>query len=104
MSKKRLQVILNEEAWNLVEALIKEANENFEVGSITFSDAINEMILCSKVDVKQLQTKHTDFRRSLKVLATRDDLDLESVIKSLMELRAKNGIGSKKKPHNHEEV
>ena len=104
MSKKRLQVILNGDAWALVEALIKESNENFEVGTISFSDAINEMILCSKVDVKQLQTKHTDFRRSLKVLATRDDVDLESVIKSLMELKAKNGVNLRKKNQNHEEV
>ena len=89
MSKKRLQVILSEEAWAAVEALTNEAGEKFETGSINYSDSINEMIMCARVDVKALQLKHTDLRRSLKVLAGRDDLDLETVIKSLMELKAR---------------
>ena len=89
MSKKRLQVILTDEAWSSVEALMNEANANFEAGSVNYSDAINEMVLCSKVDIKVLQLKHTDLRRSLKLLASRDDLDLESAIRSLMELKAR---------------
>ena len=94
MSKKRLQVILNDESWNAVEAVTNEASLNFEVGSINYSDVINEMILGSKVDVKSLQLKHTDFRRSLKLLAGKDDIDLDSAIKSLMELKARS-VGQK---------
>ena len=90
MSKKRLQVILNEEAWKTVEAITIEATEKFEVGSINYSDVINEMILTAKVDIKTLQLKHTDLRRSLKLLATKNDIDLESAIKSLLELKARN--------------
>ena len=97
MSKKRLQVILNDESWNAVEAVTNEASLNFEVGSINYSDVINEMILTAKVDIKALQLKHTDLRRSLKQLATKDDIDLESAIKSLMELKARSS-GQKTDP------
>ncbi len=100
MSKKRLQVILTDEAWAAVESLTQEAGDRFETGSINYSDAINEMILCARVDVKALQLKHTDLRRSLKVLASRDDLDLESAIKSLMELKAR-GASRKGKPNTN---
>ena len=103
MSKKRLQVILSDEAWNAVEAVTNEANENFEVGSINYSDVINEMIIGSKVDVKSLQLKHTDFRRSLKLLASKDDIDLESAIKSLMELKARS-TGKRKNNSTQEET
>ncbi len=104
MSKKRLQVILSDEAWREVETITKEATEKFESGSINYSDVINEMILTSKVDVKLLQLKHTDLRRSLKVLAGKNDLDIEAAIKSLMELKARGGSGKKKTNSNQEEV
>ena len=86
--KKRLQVVLNDETWAAVDALMKEANDNFQVGSISYSDAINEMILCSKVDVKALQRKHTDWRRSLRFLASKSDADLETALNSLKELKS----------------
>src|SRR5438874_2559790 len=100
--KKRLQVVLTDEAWNAVEALTQEANQNFEVGNINYSDAINEMILVSRVDIKTLQMKHTDLRRSLRMLASKEDLDIESALKSLMELKVKSG--KKKTNGNGEEV
>ncbi len=87
--KKRLQIALSDEAWSAVQALTTEANENFDVGSITYSDAINEMVLSSRVDIKALQLKHTNFRRSLRVMAAKDGVDIDAVIKSLMELKAK---------------
>jgi hypothetical protein len=88
---KRLQIILNEDAWNAVDALMKEVNEDFNVGNVTYSDVINEMVINSKVDVKALQIKHTDLRRSLRVMASKEELDLDGVIKSLMELKARGG-------------
>lgn len=91
MSKKRLQLILSEEAWKAVETLIEEATAGFEVGSISYSDAINEMILSAKVDIKALQLKHTDLRRSLRVMAAKDSVDIDSVIRSLTELKSKMG-------------
>lgn len=103
MSKKRLQVILTDEAWSSVDALTTEASEHFDVGSINYSDVINEMILTAKVDVKALQLKHTNIRRSLKALASKDDIDLESAIKSLMELKARNA-GKKKTTPTQEEI
>ena len=90
--KKRLQIILSDDAWNSVEILTNEANENFDVGNINFSDVINEMILSAKVDVKVLQLKHTDLRRSLRVMASKDNVDLDAVIKSLMDLKAKTNV------------
>jgi hypothetical protein len=87
--KKRLQVAFSDEAWALVESVIKEANRDFEVGTITFSDVINEMVLGSRVDVKTLQAKRTDVRRSLRHIAAQDGMDLDSAIKALMELKTK---------------
>ena len=101
--KKRLQVILSDEAWSAVETLTNQANENFETGTINYSDAINEMILCSKVDTKVLQQKHTNIRRSLKVLASKSDIDLDSAIKALTELKARQ-TGKRKNNSNQEEV
>lgn len=86
---KRLQVVIIDEAWLQVEALSTEANKGFELGHITYSDVINEMILCSKPDVKQLQSKHTSVRKSLLLLASQKGIDAETAIKALTELRMK---------------
>lgn len=87
---KRLQISLNEDSWSLVEQITKDACENFESGSINYSDVINEMILNSKVDIKLLQLKHTDVRRSLRVMAGKDDIDIDTIIKNLMDLKGKS--------------
>ena len=86
---KRLQVVVSQEAWEAVDSLCKEANLGFEAGNITVSDAVNELILSAKVDVKALQSKRTDLRRALRAMASKEELDLESVIRSLSELRGK---------------
>jgi hypothetical protein len=87
---KRLQIILTGDAWQVVESLCAEANTGFEAGHINYSDAINELVLCSKPDPKLLQIKHTNIRRSLQLLSGQKDIDLDTAIKSLMELRAKS--------------
>jgi hypothetical protein len=84
---KRLQIALSEEATAMVESLITEANTGFDSGHINYSDAINEMILCSKVDVKTLQDKHTDIKRSLKSFAKQEDPDIDALIKTLTEIK-----------------
>ena len=86
---KRLQIALGDDAWAVVEALTNEANQSFDSGHITFSDAINELIICSKPDVKELQLKHTSLRRSLVALAQMKDLEPETVIKRMNELRSR---------------
>lgn len=86
---KRLQVILDDEAWKVVESVCSEANEGFELGNINYSDTINELILCSKPDVKQLQLKHMNIRKSLKLMASQESIDLDSAIKFLSDLRSK---------------
>ena len=88
--KKKLQVVLTEDTWTAVESITKEANESFEVGTINFSDVINEMIISSKVDIKGLQIKHTDVRRSLRVMAAQKIVDIDALIKSLNELKTKS--------------
>ena len=90
MSKK-LQVQISDEAWNCVEALRTSANQDFEFGSINFSDTIDEMILSAKVDLRSFQAKHTDLTKSLKSLAARKDIDLNSAIKVLMDLKTMTG-------------
>lgn len=89
--KKRLQIIMNDESWAAVESVTSQANENFKAGSISYSDVVNEMIICSEVDIKTLQLKHTDLRRSLRVLASMDDVDIDSVIRTLNEMKGKTG-------------
>ncbi len=89
--KKRLQIILNDDSWQAVDALTKEANQNFENGSINYSDAINEMIVSAKVDVKVLQLKHTNLRKSLRSLASKGEIDIDSAIKTLMEIKSITG-------------
>lgn len=86
---KRLQIALSDDAWKIVENLTIEANQNFDVGHITYSDSINELILCSKPDVRDLQLKHTSVRRSLVALAQMKDLDPDVVIKKMTELRSR---------------
>ncbi len=99
---KRLQIVMTPESWQLVEATCNEGNLGFNVGNLSYSDVINEMILTSKVDIKALQLKHTDLRRSLRAFADKDDLDLDALIKQLAELKSKSG--KKKNPSNIEEV
>ena len=86
--KKRLQIILNDAAWAAVESLSNEANSDFDGGHINYSALINEMILSSKVDIKTLQLKHTDLRKSLRALASKGDIDLDTVLKTLSELKS----------------
>lgn len=100
--KRKLQVLLTDEAWGVVETITEEANENFDVGSINYSDILNEMIMTSKVDIKSLQLKHTDLRRSLRVMASKENVDIDSIIKSLTELKAKSV--KRKSSTNSEEV
>lgn len=88
---KRLQVVVSKEAWDAVDALCKEANQGFDAGNITFSDAVNELILSAKPDVKALQTRRTDLRRALRSMAGREDLDLDSAIRFLSDLKGKSG-------------
>ena len=91
MVKKRLQVVFTDEAWSAVESLTEQVNNNFDSGSINYSDVVNEMILSSRVDLKLLQLKHTDLRRTLRSIASKGEPDLDSVIKHLLELKARSG-------------
>lgn len=88
--KKKLQVILNDESWALLEAMTKEANEGFKNGTINMSDIVNEILTAAKIDVRALQAKHTNIRRSLRQMALQKDIDIDLAIKNLMELKSLN--------------
>ena len=96
---KRMQIVFSNESWAIVENAITQATENFNLGSISTSDVVNELILHSRIDIKSFQAKHIDLRRSLKAYAAQDDIDIDQVIKSLTDLRAKGG---KKKTQDSE--
>lgn len=96
---KRMQIVFTDESWAIVESTITQATESFDLGSISTSDVVNELILHSRIDIKSLQMKHIDLRRSLKAYAAQDDIDIDQVIKSLTELRGKGG---KKKAQDSE--
>jgi outer membrane protein TolC len=81
-----------------------EANKDFSAGSITLSDVANEMILLAKIDVRVLQAKHANIRKALRVMAGQKDIDIESAIKSLMEMKARASQRRANKPqHSSEE-
>ena len=92
---KRLQVILSDDAWAEIERVYAEATTDFKTGSINYSDVINEMILNSKVDLRELRLKHTDIRKSLLNLAKSENIDVESVLKTLNEIRSRSSKKNK---------
>jgi len=87
--KRKLQVILNDDSWTALEGFTKEANDGFINGSITFSDVVNEIILTAKLDIRGLQAKHTNVRKSLRLMAAQKEIDIDSAIRALMDLKAK---------------
>lgn len=93
--KRKLQVILTEDSWGILEALSKEANDGFTSGSINMSDIVNDVLQTAKVDIRSLQAKHTNIRRSLRQMASQKDIDIDLAIKSLMELKT---VGQKRAP------
>jgi hypothetical protein len=92
---KRLQVILTSEAWTEIERVYSDAINDFKTGSINYSDVINEMVLNSKVDLKELRLKHTDIKKSLLNLAKSENIDIELALKVLNEIRSKSVKKSK---------
>ena len=93
---RKIQINLNEEAWALLEGTTKEANENFELGSITYSDVATEAILQSRIDVRALQAKHVNLRKSLRLLSTKKDIDFDTVIRQMTEFKQRCGKRSAK--------
>ena len=89
--KRKLQVVLTEDAWNIVEQTQRQANEDFEHGHISHSDLVNEMIVSSTVDLKVLQAKHTNVRKSLRLLALDKEMDIDTAIKKLQTLKNRAG-------------
>ena len=88
--KNKLQVVLTDDSWAALEAMTKEASDGFKSGSINMSDIVNEVLLSAKIDVRALQAKHTNIRRSLRQMALQKDIDIDLAIKNLMELKAIN--------------
>ena len=95
--KRKLQVVLNDETWTAIEGLTKEANDGFINGTITYSDIVNEILLTAKLDIRGLQAKHTNIRKSLRLMASQKEIDIDSAIRALMDLKSK---GAKKSTRN----
>lgn len=89
--KRKLQVVLTDETWTNLETITKDANDGFVNGSITYSDVVSELILNSKIDIKSLQAKHTNIRKSLRFMATQREIDIDSAIRALQDLKVKSG-------------
>jgi hypothetical protein len=87
--KKIVQVSLCDEAMHIVEQSVEQANADFETGFVSSSHFINEAILTSSVDIKLLQAKHTNVRKSLRLLALDKEIDIETAIKKLQALKNK---------------
>lgn len=88
----------------MIESQLVDINKDFQAGSITRSDIVNEMILTSKVEVKALQLKRTDFRKALRVMATQPDIDIDTIIKNLSELKNKTSKKQHKATLSHEDA
>jgi len=91
--KKKLQVVLSDETWTALDGLTKEANDGFVNGTITYSDVVNEILLTAKLDIRGIQAKHTNIRKSLRLMAAQREIDIDSAIRALMDLKTK---GAKK--------
>jgi len=86
---KRIALQLSEEASDRFDRLLKEANQGFEAGRILAADLINELILTTRIDLRALQLKHSDLRKSLKVMSAKENIDIDSAIRFLTELRGR---------------
>ena len=86
---KKLQVVFSDESWAQVESIYNQATEDFDSGSISYSDVINEIVLTSNVDIKALQNKHIDIRRSLRSFAAQENINLDDLIRTLTDLKGK---------------
>lgn len=86
---KRIQVILSEQALVKLEKTHEEAKKGFQTGTISLADVLNEMILESNLDLKELRTKHTNLKKSLLKLAKEKDLDVETALKVIQDLKSK---------------
>ena len=94
----KFQVNLCEESRKHLETVTADANFEFKLGTVTLSDVVCEMILQSRIDVRALQTKHTNVRKSLRLLAARKDIDLDSAIEQLLEMKGKSQKKNGKQP------
>lgn len=98
---KKIQAIFSDEAWAMVEVTHNKVTSGFDLGSISYSDVLNEMVLTSNVDLKMLQSKHIDIRRSLRAYASQEEIDVDALIRSLNELKGKT---AKRKARSTPEV
>ena len=101
--KKKLQVALNDDAWRMIETIAKEANDGFKNGHITCSDVVNEIMVNAKIDIRALQARHTNIRKSLRLMASQKEIDIDLAIKSLLEMKARTQKKPLKSPGASEE-
>ena len=102
--KKKLQIVMSDESWIALENLTKEANDGFVNGSITFSDVVNEILITTKLDIRGLQAKHTNIRKSLRLMASQKEIDIDSAIRALMDIKSKVGKKSSRSQLSMESV
>lgn len=95
---KRIQVVLTEKALDELERIYNQASADFNVGTITLSDVVTEMVLTSNIDIKELRLKHTNVSKYLKNLASDKNVDVEMAVKNLLELKKQL---AKKTPKTH---
>ncbi len=85
---KRIQVVLSQKALDELDKVLTAASADFNTGTITLSDVVSEMVLTSNIDIKELRIKHTNIRKYLKNLAQDENTDLDSALKTLIELKS----------------
>jgi hypothetical protein len=88
--KKKVTVLLSEEAFEKAEHFTKLASENFDTGKIIISDIVNEMILTAEIDIRSVQNKCVNIKKSILKFAKQENPDLDQLIKSLQELKGKS--------------
>ena len=87
--KRKPQVALNDDAWKMIKTIANEANDGFKNGHITCSDVVNELVMNAKIDIRALQARHTNIRKSLRLMASQKEIDIDLAIKSLLEMKAR---------------
>lgn len=86
---KHIQVTISEDAWSILDNMIKLCNTNFNKGRVSQSDIVSEALLVAKLNIKSLQNRSIDLKKFLKQTAAESQPDIDDTIKTLNEIKAR---------------
>ena len=104
----KAQITFDSDAYSHLQKILKEANQNFEDGSVNMSDCVNFAVLNAKYNIADLQKKsiHTTklMQNVYQELKQEDAILVEALLKVRSEIRSKKQRVSAKKEDSHNET